>query len=195
MRWNLHAIDYCYQMWEWWSEYGLGDFYSFSAYMVSCIASWCGANWKNSHRFLKATAIPSHSEIACRQCCARRLWKSLVFLYAGRGSKVVSNDHCDDQHSPSDEALHSAPESSWTHSGMNEMADILQTTFSNAFSWVKTAVFLSKFKFSSGGCNLSRINQHWFGVVAWPTQDISDYLSRCWSRSPTQYGGHNELTH
>ena len=52
-----------------------------SAIFVSCNVLWACVNGGNSHRYTKATDSLLHSsygrQIACRKCCATRLWNSL----------------------------------------------------------------------------------------------------------------------
>ena len=49
-----------------------------------------------------------------------------------------------------------------THWGRDKMATIFQTTFSNAFSWMKIVVFLSKFHWNLFSRVRLTISQHWF---------------------------------
>ena len=56
-----------------------------------------------------------------------------------------------------------------TQWGLNKMADILQTTFSNAFSWKKISVFWFKFLWSSFQ-GLLTISQCWFSKWMLPVK-------------------------
>ena len=61
-----------------------------------------------------------------------------------------------------------------THWGRDKIDAISQTTFSNAFAWMKIFEFRLIFHFV-----LKRITQHWFGY--W----LGHYLNRCWPSSLT----------
>ena len=69
---------------------------------------------------------------------------------------------------------------SLTRWGWDKMAAIWQTTFSNAFSWMKFSVFLFEFIWNIfPGIQLS-ICQHWFGWWLGTEQVTSHYLNQCW---------------
>ena len=72
-----------------------------------------------------------------------------------------------------------------THSGRDKMAAIFQTTFSNAFSWMKMYQFRSKFHWSLFRRVRLTICQHWFRKWLKADQATSHYLNQCWHNSPT----------
>ena len=78
---------------------------------------------------------------------------------------------------------------SFNSSPPDKMAAILQTTFSNAFSWMK----MLKFWFNSHWIFFTRvqltINQHWFRDWLVACAAPSHYLNQCWPSSPTHICG------
>ena len=77
----------------------------------------------------------------------------------------------------------------FTHLPLDKMAAISQTTFSSAFSWMKS--FESWFKFHWSlfpGVKLI-IRQHWFRQWLSTEQATSHYLNQCWTSSLTHLCG------
>ena len=76
-----------------------------------------------------------------------------------------------------------------THLPLDKMVAISQTTFSNAFSWMKSFVFWFEFHWSLFLRVQLTICQHWFRK--WPGADLatSHYLNQCWPSSPTHICG------
>ena len=84
-----------------------------------------------------------------------------------------------------------------THWGRDKIDAILQTTFSSAFSWMKTFEFRLKFQWSLFlGVKLS-IFQHWCRWWLGAVQATSHYLNQWWLVYWRIYAslGLNELTH
>ena len=85
-----------------------------------------------------------------------------------------------------------------THGGLNKMADVLQTTFSNAFSWVKIIVFW--LTFHSISFLRVKLVLNWFGIgsanglapnrqqtitwTKWASSSMSIYITRLQSVNP-----------
>ena len=67
-----------------------------------------------------------------------------------------------------------------THWGRDKMAAILQTTFSNAFSWMKMLEFRLIFHWSFFLRVQLTIFQHWFRYWLGAVQATSHYLNQCW---------------
>ena len=83
-----------------------------------------------------------------------------------------------------------------THWGRDKMDDISQTTFSNAFSWMKMFEYRLKFHWSLFlGVQLT-ISQHWFRKWLGADQATSHYLDQWWLDYWRIYAslGLNELT-
>ena len=72
-----------------------------------------------------------------------------------------------------------------THLPLNKMAAISQTTFSNAFSWIKSFVFWFKFHWSLFLMVELTIFRHWFRLWLGADQATSHYLNQCWPSSLT----------
>ena len=67
-----------------------------------------------------------------------------------------------------------------THSGRDKMAVIYQTTFSNAFSWMKIIKFWLKFHLSLFLRVQLTIFHHWFRWWLGAVQATSHYLNQWW---------------
>ena len=67
-----------------------------------------------------------------------------------------------------------------THWGRNKMADIFQTTFSNAFSWMKMYEFRLRFHWNLFLRFELTIFQHWFRKWLGADQATSHYLNQWW---------------
>ena len=67
-----------------------------------------------------------------------------------------------------------------THWGQDKMADILHTTFSNAFPSIKVFEFWLKFHWILFLRVQLTINQHWFRKWLGTEKATSHYLSQCW---------------
>ena len=65
-----------------------------------------------------------------------------------------------------------------THLSVDKMAAISQTTFSNAFSWMKIKFYRSLFIRAQ-----LTIFQHWFRWWLGANQVINHYLNQCWPSS------------
>ena len=83
-----------------------------------------------------------------------------------------------------------------THWGRDKMATIFQTTFSNAFSWMKMFKFRLKFQWSMFPRVQLTIFQHWFRWWLGAGQETSHYLNQWWLVYWRIYAslGLNELT-
>ena len=75
------------------------------------------------------------------------------------------------------------------HLPLDKMAAILQTTFSNAFSWMKNFVFRFEFPWSSSLMVQLAMSQHWFKYWLGTEQATSHYLNQCWPSSPMHICG------
>ena len=84
-----------------------------------------------------------------------------------------------------------------THWGRDKMAAIFQTTFSNAFSWMKMFEFRLKFHWSLFLWFQLTIFQHWFRYWLGAVQATSHYLNQWWLIYWRIYAslGLNELSH
>ena len=84
-----------------------------------------------------------------------------------------------------------------THWGRERMAAISQTTFSNAFSWMKIYEFRLKFHWSLFPRVQLTIFQHWFRQWLGADQATSHYLNQWWLDYQRIYAslGLNELMH
>ena len=80
----------------------------------------------------------------------------------------------------------------WTHWGRDIIAVISQTTFSNAFSWMKNFVFWFEFHWGLFLRVQSTIIQHWFRKWFGADQATSHYLNHCWLSSMTHICGTRE---
>ena len=67
------------------------------------------------------------------------------------------------------------------HWGQDKMVSILQTTFSNAFSWMKMLELRLKFHWSLFSMVQLIISQHWFRWWPGAEQASSNYLNQWWS--------------
>ena len=67
------------------------------------------------------------------------------------------------------------------HWGQDKMVSILQTTFSNAFSWMKMLELRLKFHLSLFSMVQLIISQHWFRWWPGAEQASSNYLNQWWS--------------
>ena len=67
-----------------------------------------------------------------------------------------------------------------THFPLHKMAAISQTTFSHAFSWIKSFVFWFKFHWSLFLRVQLTISQHWFRQWLGVDQATNHYLNQCW---------------
>ena len=67
-----------------------------------------------------------------------------------------------------------------THWGRNKMAAIFQTTFSNAFSWMKMYTFRFRFHWSMFPWVQLTIFQHWFRSWLGAVQARSHYMNQWW---------------
>ena len=67
-----------------------------------------------------------------------------------------------------------------THWGQDKMADIFQTTFSSAFSWMKMYIFRLRFHWSFFLRVQLTIFQHWFRWWFGGGQAKRHYLNQCW---------------
>ena len=67
-----------------------------------------------------------------------------------------------------------------THWGRDKMAAIFQTTFSNAFSWMKMYEFRLRFHWSLFLRFQLTISQHWFRSWLGAVQATSHYLKQWW---------------
>ena len=67
-----------------------------------------------------------------------------------------------------------------THWGRDNMAAIFQTTFSNAFSWMKLYELRFRFHWSLFPRVQLTIFQHWFRQWLGADQATSHYLNQCW---------------
>ena len=67
-----------------------------------------------------------------------------------------------------------------THWGWDKMAAILQTAFSNAFSWMQIALFWLKFHWQLSARVKIVISQHWFRWWPGTKQALSHYLNQWW---------------
>ena len=83
-----------------------------------------------------------------------------------------------------------------THWGQDKMAAIFQTTFSNAFSWMKMYKFQLRFHWSLFLRVQLTIFQHWFRYWLGAGQATSHYLNQWWLLYWWIYAslGLNELT-
>ena len=83
-----------------------------------------------------------------------------------------------------------------THWGRDKMAAISQTTFSNAFSWMKMYKFRLRFHWSLFPRVQLTIFQHWFRWWLGAVQATSHYLNQWWIFYWRIYAslGLNELT-
>ena len=83
-----------------------------------------------------------------------------------------------------------------THWGRDKMAAVSQTTFSNAFSWMKMFEFRLKFDWSVFPRVQLTIFQHWFRWWLGAVQATSNYLNQWWIVYRRIYAslGLNELT-
>ena len=82
-----------------------------------------------------------------------------------------------------------------TYWGRDEIVSILQTTFSNAFSWMKICEFCLRFHWSLFLRFLLRIFHHWFRWWLGAKQAPSHYLNQWWFVYWCMYASHglNEL--
>ena len=93
----------------------------------------------------------------------------------------------------SDESNASPGSDVLTHWGWDKMASILQTTFSNAFSWMKMYKFRLKFHWHLFlGVQLN-ILQHWFRQWLGTVQVTSHYLNQWWLLYWCVYAAKNSL--
>ena len=69
-----------------------------------------------------------------------------------------------------------------THWGQYKMANILQTTFSNAFCWLKSLVFWWKFHWSLFLRVQLTISQHWCRQWVGTKKATNHYLNQWWLR-------------
>ena len=76
-----------------------------------------------------------------------------------------------------------------THLPLDKMAAILQTIFSNAFSWMKSFVFWLTFHLSLFLRVQLVITQHWFRYWLGTYSAPSHYLNQCWHYSLTHTCG------
>ena len=67
-----------------------------------------------------------------------------------------------------------------TGGGLNKMATIFQTTFSNAFSWIKIVAFWWKFHWNLFPRVQLTTFQHWFRKWLGAGQATSHYLNQWW---------------
>ena len=83
-----------------------------------------------------------------------------------------------------------------THSGLDKMAPISQTTNSNAFSWIKMLEIRLIFHWSLFLAVESTILHHWFRLRLGADQATSQYLNQWWLDYRRIYAslGLNELT-
>ena len=88
-----------------------------------------------------------------------------------------------------------APLSPLTHWGRDKKDAISQTTFSNAFSWMKLLEFWLKFHWNLFLRVQLTIFQHWFRYWLGAVQATSHYLNQCWLEYRRIYAslGLNEL--
>ena len=84
---------------------------------------------------------------------------------------------------------------SLTHCGRDKMDAISQTTFSNAFSWMKMFEYRLKFHWSLFLRVQLTMSQHWFRLWLRADQATSHYLDQCWLHYRCIYAslGLNEL--
>ena len=73
------------------------------------------------------------------------------------------------------------------HWGLNKMGDILQMSFSNAFSWKKIFVFWLKFHWNLFLMVHLTASQYWFRWWLGTSQVTSHYLNQCWLRCLTPF--------
>ena len=78
---------------------------------------------------------------------------------------------------------------SLTHLPLDKMADISQTIFSDALSWMEFFVFWLKFHWSLFLRVQLKTNQHWFRWWLGAEQVTSHYLNQCWCDSLTHICG------
>ena len=78
------------------------------------------------------------------------------------------------------------------HLPLDKLAAISQTTFSNAFSWMKIFEFQIKFHWNTFLGVWSIICQYWFRYWLAAVQATSHYLNQCWSSSLTHICGTRE---
>ena len=71
----------------------------------------------------------------------------------------------------------------------DKMAAISQTTFSNAFSWMKSFVFWFEFHWSLFLRVQLIISRHWFRKWLGAEQATSHYLKQCWTSTLTHICG------
>ena len=67
-----------------------------------------------------------------------------------------------------------------THWGRDKMDAIFQTTFSNAFSWMKMFEYRLKFHWSLFLMVQLTISQHWFRIWLGADQATNHYLDQWW---------------
>ena len=67
-----------------------------------------------------------------------------------------------------------------THWGRDKMAAVFQTTFSNAFSWMKMCEFRLRFHWNLFPMVQLTISQHWFRLWLGADQATSHDLNHCW---------------
>ena len=105
---------------------------------------------------------------------ARSLWLEAVDRQIDRtvSSRFAPDNKCSDTF-----AL--------THWGRDKIDAILQTTFSNAISWMKMFEFQLKFHWSLFSTVKLTIFQHWFRQWLAAEQATSHYLNQWWPSSTT----------
>ena len=80
-----------------------------------------------------------------------------------------------------------------THLPLDKMAAILQTTFWNAFSWMKKFIFGFKFHWSLFLRVQLIVSELWYRQWLGAEQVTSNYLSQCWPSLWTHICGRDEL--
>ena len=141
-----------------------------NSYSCTCQAGWSGTNCQTgtyhcNDVIMNPTASQNHQPHDC-------LLKRLFWRRSKKTSKLRVTGLCDGNsvvtgEFPTQRASNAEIFFVWRHldmvyGGLNKMVNILQTTFSIAFSWKKYYIIWLKFHWSFilGG---SIICQHWFG--------------------------------
>ena len=97
-------------------------------------------------------------------------WTLLTLLPKPRLLSGINGDYCSDV----------TANAGLTHWGWDKMAAVLQTTFSNAFCWMKMYEFRLKFHWSLFPSVQLTILHHWFRWWLGADQSISHYLNQWW---------------
>ena len=117
-----------------------------------------------------------------------KIWIPKLCLKFTHQNKMRSNQYLPGRNEFKTKSMSLPPTSQWhivphhwlTHWGRDKMVAIFQTTFSNAFSWMKMFKFRLKFHWSLFPRVQLTIFQHWFRWWLGAGQATSHYLKQWW---------------